>query len=223
MLELPLDRPRPAGSVVAGCAGGVRVDAAVHGRLSALARAHRASVVHDGACGVGGAVGAVVGGRRRGGGQPGGRTRGIGLDDLVGMFVNTVVLRTRVERGWGSARCSICAGRGSRRVRACGGPVRASGRRVCAVPSTAHTPLFQVVVEMADTETFAPSWPGLVAEPVLVDPGVAKFDLQVSVAERFDPTGHRPGWRWVHLRDRRVRRGVRRRVRRRGSRGSWRR
>ncbi|MBT2273796.1 non-ribosomal peptide synthetase [Rhodococcus qingshengii] len=96
---LPTDRPRPV--VQSAAAGAVQftVDADVHSRLSDIARAKNATVfmtIHAALAvlisRLGGgsdfAIGTAVGGR-------GERA----LDDLVGMFVNTLALRTTVDAG----------------------------------------------------------------------------------------------------------------------------
>ena len=113
-----------------------------------------------------------------------------GLDDLVGMFVNTVVLRTRVEPGMGF------------------GAVLDLVREVdLGAFAHAEVPFERVVDELAPARSTAHTrcsrwcwrWrtrPGRCRggrgwrwQPVDLDPGVAKFDLQVSVAERFDADG----------------------------------
>ena len=113
----------------------------------------------------------------------------VGLDDLVGMFVNTVVLRTRVEPGMGFGAVLDLVREVDLGAFAHGEvPFERVVDELAPAPSTAHTPLFQVVLELVDGHGL-PWWPGLVVEPVDLDPGVAKFDLQLSVAERFDADG----------------------------------
>ena len=114
----------------------------------------------------------------------------VGLDDLVGMFVNTVVLRTRVEPGMGfGAVLDLVREVDLGAFAHAEVPFERVVDELAPARSTAHTPLFQVVLEMVDPARALPRWPGLVVEPVDLDPGVAKFDLQVSVAERFDADG----------------------------------
>ncbi|WP_225732773.1 condensation domain-containing protein, partial [Nocardia sp. JCM 34519] len=97
LLELPTDRPRPAVATLAGARVDVSIDAQTHSGLVELARAHGATlfmVVHtalavalarlSGSNDI--AIGTPVAGR-------GERE----LDDLIGMFVNTVVFRTRYD------------------------------------------------------------------------------------------------------------------------------
>ncbi|WP_255327722.1 non-ribosomal peptide synthetase, partial [Nocardia sp. 348MFTsu5.1] len=189
-IDLPFDRPRPPIRSLRGARVRASVDAAVHGRMRAVARAHRASpfmTVHAALAvlmtRLSGDDDVVLGSPVAGRGEP-------VLDDLVGMFVNTVVLRTRVkaDAGFGAVLNEVrdvdLGAFAHAEI-----PFERVVDELAPARSTAHTPLFQVVVEMADTDLSLPQWPGLGVEPVQFDPGVAKFDLQVSVAERFDRHG----------------------------------
>ena len=172
------------------CGGGRRVGAGASG----------ATCVHDGACGVGGAVARLWGGADMAIGDAGGRSRGGGVDDLVGFFVNTVVLRVGCAgdpavRAGARSRCGRAIWRRSR-IRRC----RSSGWWSVLAParSTAHHPLFQVSLAMVDTIRALPRWiPGAGGGAGAdLDPGMAKFDLQLSVAERLRPRGGAGrGWR----------------------------
>ena len=114
------------------------------------------------------------------------------LDDLVGMFVNTVVLRTRVDAGIefrGSARrgCGRWIWRRSR-MRMCrsSGWWRSWRRRG---PRRTH-PLFQVVLALQNLASARVGVAGAGGvERGGSRSGVAKFDLQLSVAERFGADG----------------------------------
>ncbi|MGY2092202.1 amino acid adenylation domain-containing protein [Nocardia gipuzkoensis] len=98
-LELPADRPRSSTPCTRGAAIGYTIPAQVHRRLTAIARAHNATlfmVVHAAlATLVGrlcGATDVVIGTPVAGRGER-------ALDDLVGMFVNTLALRVEVDPG----------------------------------------------------------------------------------------------------------------------------
>ncbi|MGW4356405.1 amino acid adenylation domain-containing protein, partial [Nocardia sp. NPDC004582] len=104
------------------------------------------------------------------------------LDDLVGMFVNTLVLRTEV-RGADSFADLIAHVR-DRDLRAFAhrdvpferlvevlNPPRARNRH----------PLFQVALFMQNLGEPTAALPGLAAEELDFDPGIAKFDLQLTV------------------------------------------
>ncbi len=98
-LELPRDRPRPAVQSFAGGRVDLRIDARTHAALAGLARAEGATlfmVVHTAL--------AVLLARLSGtddiaiGTPIAGRGEAV-LDDLIGMFVNTLVFRTPVDPG----------------------------------------------------------------------------------------------------------------------------
>src|SRR5690606_7764972 len=98
-LDLPSDRPRPAVQSYVGGRLEVRVDAETHAGLLAIGQQHNATlfmVVHSAL--------AVLLSRLSGtdditiGTPVAGRGEQV-LDDLIGMFVNTLVFRTQVDRG----------------------------------------------------------------------------------------------------------------------------
>ncbi|MGH3587969.1 MAG: condensation domain-containing protein, partial [Pseudonocardia sp.] len=106
------------------------------------------------------------------------------------MFVNTLVLRTRVDPGLSFSDLvdrTRVADLGAfshaevpfERVVEAVGPVR----------STAHSPLFQVVLEFQNVERPHLELPGLVVETVELDVGVSNFDLQLTLCERYDEDG----------------------------------
>ena len=99
-----------------------------------------------------------------------------GAGDLVGMFVNTVVLRTRVEPGmrfgevldavreaaiWRRSRTRMC---------------RSSGWSTPLAParSTAHHPLFQVACDVQRGDAGVPGCRGWPVEPLDLDPGIVE-------------------------------------------------
>src|SRR5574340_244371 len=148
VLELPADRVRPVVRSSRGGRVGFGVDAGLHERVVALAREHGSSVfmVMHAALAVLLArladrddvtVGTPVAGRGE-----------AALDEVVGMFVNTVVLRTRVE-------ASVSFGDLLGRVRAgdlaafahAGVPFERVVEVLAPERSTAYSPLFQVMLE----------------------------------------------------------------------------
>ena len=60
---------------------------------------------------------------------------------------------------------------------------------VAPARSAAHAPLFQVALELRNLESVRLALPGLTVSAAGIEVGVAKFDLQLSVAERFGPDG----------------------------------
>ncbi|MET9492670.1 non-ribosomal peptide synthase/polyketide synthase [Nocardia sp. NPDC006630] len=199
-LPLPTDRPRPARRDMRGATVDFEVPAELTARLAAVAREHGATLfgmVHSafavllsklsGLRDI--AVGAPVAGR-------GERA----LDDLIGMFVNTVVLRTEVDTRapfhelLRQVRDRDLAALAQAEVpfeRVVEAVLSTSGR----TRSSAYTPLFQVMFTFQNMNTPAVALPGLeveVLEPELTE---AKFDLQLTGMERYDAQGRVTGLR----------------------------
>ncbi|MBY4110413.1 amino acid adenylation domain-containing protein [Rhodococcus fascians] len=189
-LDLPSDRPRPRVASGQGAVTAFEIDAALHARVLECARAHDATafmVVHaalavllatlSGTSDI--AVGAPVGGR--------GDAR---LDDLVGMFVNTVVLRTQIARD-ASFGAVLDAVRTSdleafdnvdvpfERLVEVLDPVRSQGRH----------PLVQVALFFQNFSQGSFELPDLGVEAFGSGAASAKFDLQVTLTELGDGAG----------------------------------
>ncbi|WP_280219869.1 non-ribosomal peptide synthetase [Nocardia neocaledoniensis] len=181
-IDLPADRPLPAVASGAGAVVTVEFGAELAAALRRLAVAHGATqfmVVHAilavalSRSGAGGdiAIGTPVAGRG-----------GPELDDLVGMFVNMVVLRTTVDPA--DSFTAVLT-----RVRDIDLGALANAdlpfeRVVEAIdpPRTrAYHPLFQVVLTAAAAVDTATA--GLTVEPVESSLTPAKFDLQLTMSE----------------------------------------
>ncbi|MBW0274551.1 hypothetical protein ATM97_21450 [Nocardia sp. MH4] len=187
---LPSDHPRPA--ILTHRAGLVEfeIDATVQIRLRELARWHGVSVfmVAHAALAVllarlSGteevAIGSVIAGR--GAGE---------LDDLIGMFVNTLVLRSRVRSA--DTFEALLAATKDGDLDAFGNadvPFEQLVEVLAPTRSTAHHPLFQVllVFQNFDRESF--DLPDLHVRPIEMPPVGAKFDLEWMLAEEFGPDG----------------------------------
>ncbi|MGU3587368.1 amino acid adenylation domain-containing protein, partial [Rhodococcus sp. C26F] len=192
LLDLPTDRPRPAVPSLRGATVFTEVDAPTRQRLEALATENRASlfmVVHaalavllarmSGSRDV--VVGTAVAGR-------GSRV----LDDIVGMFVNTLALRTDVDPGahfadiLGQARTADLEAFAHADV-----PFERIVDEVVATRSPARHPVFQTMLSFQNLEPARLELPELTVEAL--DSGVlaAKFDLQVTVEPLADDDGMR--------------------------------
>ncbi|MFE6862893.1 amino acid adenylation domain-containing protein [Nocardia sp. NPDC057668] len=181
---LPLDRPRPAVSSMRGALVDTTVPAAVHAELNRIARRHNASlfmVVH--------AALAVVLARLSGGNDiaVGTAVAGRGeraLDDLVGMFVNTLTLRTVVDP---TAPFDALVEQAREADLSAFANADVPFERVAEVAAAgrgAANPLLQVVLSLLNTEQPVVELPGLTVSALDSGLTVAKFDLQIGVEPR---------------------------------------
>ncbi|WP_328390771.1 non-ribosomal peptide synthetase [Nocardia sp. NBC_00416] len=181
-LELPLDRPRPALPSMRGGTTGFAVAAEVHEALDRLARDRGATlfmVLHaavsvllhrlTGSDDI--AVGTPIAGR---GEQA--------LDDLVGMFVNTLALRTRVDPAQPFAELVDTARETDLSAFANADiPFERVVEVVVPGRATAHNPLFTVVLSFQNNEQATLNLPGLTVRSLGQGALAAKFDLQIDV------------------------------------------
>ncbi|MFZ2177197.1 MAG: amino acid adenylation domain-containing protein, partial [Rhodococcus sp. (in: high G+C Gram-positive bacteria)] len=182
-LPLPTDRPRPAAALYSAGTVPLAFDADLHRAVEELAQKHDSTpfmVVHAALAvtlsAVAGtddiAVGTAVSGRT----HP-------ALDNLVGMFVSNVVLRTRVDAAQTFTELL-------------------SGVRRTDLDAFAHaeTPFDQIAdatgaqfqVALAyENATAEPELelPGLTARPYAVPAEVARFDLEIALAEQYSVDG----------------------------------
>ncbi|MGW4341025.1 condensation domain-containing protein, partial [Rhodococcus koreensis] len=190
VIELPTDRTRPAEMSHRGGRVAFTIPADVHRRLLDLAQStgttsfmvtHAALAVLLRRLGAGSDI--VIGTPVAGRGEE-------ALDHLVGMFVNTLVLRTAVEP-------ADTFGHVLARVRDADLAAFQHGdvpfERLVEVlspaRSSAHHPLFQVMLTFQNTANTRVELDGLEVEAAEIDVQVAKFDLHLTVVEQFDSAG----------------------------------
>nr|WP_307188867.1 non-ribosomal peptide synthetase [Nocardia anaemiae] len=189
-LDLPADRLRPAVQSFAGGTVEVRIDPETHRGLIELARAEGATlfmVVHtalavllarlSGTDDI--AIGTPVSGRGDS-----------ALDDLIGMFVNTLVFRTRVDAG--ASFTELTARQREADIRAFAHadiPFERLVEVLNPVRSTARHPLFQVGLSFQNLAQSSLELPGLTVSGVGIDIQVAQFDLNLIVSDAYDANG----------------------------------
>ncbi|MFD5083006.1 amino acid adenylation domain-containing protein [Kitasatospora sp. NPDC058406] len=192
-IALPVDRPHPAEASHHGGTVAFRWDAGLHDAVAALARRHDTSefmVVHA-------ALAALL--HRLGGGDDlpigatvAGRTDAA-TEDLVGFFVNTLVLRVDA-----SGRPTFRELLARVRERSLDGfahqevPFEFLVDALRPARSTAHHPLFQVMLAWQNLPDAELGLPGLAEEVVPVSTGTARMDLVFALTGRRGP-GPGPG------------------------------
>ena len=182
-IALPADLPRPVEDDRRGAAVEVAIEPAVHAALAGLARECRASVFmvlqaglsalyHRLGAGDDIPLGCVVAGRA----AP-------EFDDVVGMFANTLVLRTDVS---GDPTFRQLVGRARERALAAFAaqdlPFDRLVQELNPARSLGRHPLFQTVL-LAAVPGAAVDFGPVRAETVPVDSGSARFDLSFELAE----------------------------------------
>ncbi|SDH30826.1 non-ribosomal peptide synthase domain TIGR01720/amino acid adenylation domain-containing protein [Rhodococcus triatomae] len=193
-IELPTDLPRPQQQSLRGGFVPVQLDAATHGALAGIAAGSDATVfmaVHAALAVLLGRLGAtddvVIGTPTAGRGAA-------ALDDLVGMFVGTLALRTRVEPDTTFRDLLTRVREGDLDAFAHADVPFEHLVEALDVPrSTSHSPVFQVMLSFQNLAPVRLELPSLVVEQVDVELDTAQFDLTLTLAERHDADGHPAG------------------------------
>ncbi|MFI7099489.1 amino acid adenylation domain-containing protein [Streptomyces sp. NPDC050161] len=182
-LDLPTDRTRPAVAGHRGACVPVRIDADLHQELRALAQHCGATVFMTLQAGLAALLTRLGAGSDIPLGSPVAGRADRALEDLVGFFANTLVLRTDTSGDPGFAELLA-------RVRA--GDLAAFDHQdvpferlveeLRPTRSPARHPLFQVMLSYGAGRP-DPRLPGISARPVRVHNGSAKFDLTLSLSD----------------------------------------
>ncbi|MGW4071902.1 condensation domain-containing protein, partial [Nocardia grenadensis] len=189
-LDLPMDRPRPAVQSFAGSRVEVALDAETHAGLQRVAQQQGATlfmVVHSALAvllsRLSGTEDITIGTPVAGRGEA-------ALDDLIGMFVNTLVFRTELDRGESFAdllsrqrEVDIAAFAHAdvpfERLVEVLNPARSQSRH----------PLFQVGLTFQNLAQSSLELPGLTVSGVEVDTEISQFDLNLILGDSYDESG----------------------------------
>ncbi|BFV55961.1 hypothetical protein KCMC57_up10650 [Kitasatospora sp. CMC57] len=184
-LTVPLDRPRPAAPTNRGDAVGLTVGAELHGRLLAFARENQATLFMVLQAGLAALLSRLGGGTDIPLGTPVAGRVDEAADDLVGFFVNTLLLRTDVSGDPGfrelvaRVRESDLDAYANQDV-----PFERLVEELNPVRTLARHPLFQIMLVVQNNSAAELVIPGLAAEILPAGVDTVKFDLTVAVTER---------------------------------------
>ncbi|MFC4373473.1 amino acid adenylation domain-containing protein [Nocardia halotolerans] len=189
-LDLPRDRPRPA--IQSYCGGRVPfvLDTAAHVALAELARAHGATLfmtVHTALAvvlaGLSGTTDIAIGTPVAGRGDA-------VLDELIGMFVNTLVFRTRVDHD--ASFTELLTRQRDTDLQAFAHadiPFERLVEVLNPARSTARHPLFQVGLSFQNLTEMRMDLPGVSVTSIELDRALSQFDLHLIVADRYTTDG----------------------------------
>ncbi len=192
VVSLPTDRPRPPVPSYRGDDVELRIDSQVWAGVNAVAAAHNATasmvlqsvlavVLHRAGAGEDVVMGAPIAGRLD-----------AALDDLVGFFVNTWVLRVDVSAG--QRFCDVLERVRQKALDAYSNqdvPFELLVEQLNPVRSAAHHPLFQVLLAFQNNVRPEMALDGVGVEQMGVFTRTAKFDLDIQLSEMptEDPGG----------------------------------
>jgi len=193
-LVLPTDRPRPPVASYRGDYLTVRVEPALHRKLRDLARQNGASIFMVFQAGLAALLSQLGAGEDIPIGSPiAGRTDHA-LDDLIGFFVNNLVLRTNTSGNptfrqlISQVRDTALAAYAHQDV-----PFEYLVEILNPTRSLAHHPLFQVMFGWQNTPQADFDLPELRVQALPVPTGTAKFDLSLHLWERHTTDGDPQG------------------------------
>ncbi|MBW4718788.1 non-ribosomal peptide synthetase [Saccharothrix obliqua] len=191
VLALPTDRPRPAVHDPRGDLVRFTVDAGVAGRLAGLASAHRATLFAVLLAAYQVLLSRYAGQRDLTVGTPvAGRTRAE-THDMVGLFLNTLVLRAEVDPAvaftdlLGRVRQEVLDALTHQET-----PFERLVDELSPDRDLSRSPLFQAMFVLQNTERADFSAAGLRGEPLHSPWRSAKFDLTLEITEQPDGALH---------------------------------
>ncbi|WP_028467018.1 non-ribosomal peptide synthetase, partial [Nisaea denitrificans] len=188
LLDLPTDHPRPAVQVHQGGAVPLRIDAELGGALRRLARGSDATLFMVLLAAYDLLLFRFSGERDISVGVPVANRRDRRLEDIVGLFLNTLVMRTEVPNSGSfrdflsEIRQATFAAYAHQDV-----PFEYLVEQLRPARSLSHNPLFQVMINLVNTRREQITLDGLKVEQTSqADDFLAKFDLNLSFTEQPD-------------------------------------
>ncbi|MGA5541914.1 amino acid adenylation domain-containing protein [Mycobacterium sp. NPDC051198] len=184
VVSLPADRPRPPVPSYRGEGVPIRIDPELWSGVKAVAAAHNATVsmvlqaamavvLHRAGVGEDVALGTPIAGRTD-----------AALDELVGFFVNTWVLRVSVSSGLqfsdvvAQVRQKALDAYGNQDV-----PFERLVERINPTRSTSHHPLFQIAMVFQNNVRPEVALEGASVEALVADTHTAKWDLDIDLRD----------------------------------------
>ncbi|MCZ4351939.1 amino acid adenylation domain-containing protein [Roseovarius aestuarii] len=185
LIDLPTDRPRPREASHAGARASFAIDRALGDGLRRLARAKGSTVFAAGLAAFGAFLSRIGAGHDLPIGTPVANRSPAQVQPLVGMFVNTVILRLTPHSDHSfddllaqSRDLSVAAFANADL------PFENLVKALRPDRSLSHAPLFQVMFTLDGADAALPDWPGLTTQEMQIDLGVTKYDLTLQLRER---------------------------------------
>nr|WP_294638936.1 non-ribosomal peptide synthetase [uncultured Rhodococcus sp.] len=194
-LTLPIDKPRPADQSFRGDRVEFTVSAHTHAALQELARTHNATVFMAVHAALSVLLSKLSGMNDIAVGTPiAGRGEAV-LDNLVGMFVNTLVFRLDVDGGRGFTELLAATRETDLQAFANADvPFERLVEVLNPARSTARHPLFQVGFSFQNVAQTALELGELTVSAVDADSGTSQFDLHLILADRYEDDGAPAGF-----------------------------
>ncbi|HEY0452972.1 amino acid adenylation domain-containing protein [Actinophytocola sp.] len=190
-IALPLDRSRPPMSTYRGAVVPFTVDAATHARLTELAKDTGTTTFMVFQTAVAALLGKLTGGTDIPVGTPVAGRPDEALHDLIGFFVNTVVLRADLSGDptfaelLARVRDNALAAFAHQDI-----PFEQVVEAINPTRSLARNPLFQVLMPFnSNLDSTSVGLPGLVMRPEQAPLDIAKVDLSFNLREEFGEAG----------------------------------
>ncbi|MGQ4599743.1 amino acid adenylation domain-containing protein [Nocardia sp. R6R-6] len=186
-LELPADRPHPATPSTRGASTAITIPALVHDQLTRIARDHKATLFMVAHAALAALLGRLSGGTDIVIGTPIAGRGERALDDLVGMFVNTLALRVEVDP---TATFHDVVDRSRETALSAFANADIPFERVVEEAGRAAAdPLIRVMLSFQDLEQPTLELPELTVTALDTGEVTAKFDLQVIIEPRLAADG----------------------------------